>query len=108
MAAAGSLGFCISLLSLAIFLVWFVLSKRPFCRVVCPMGALLSCFNRVSMVRIEVASECDGCATCEANCPMDLDVFKERGSKDCILCLECTRCGHVRLMTPFVSTEEVR
>ena len=108
MADAGGLEFYISVLILAIFLFWFVLSKRPFCRVACPMGALLSFFNCFSMVRLEVVPACDGCATCETNCPMDLNVYEEIGSKDCILCLECTRCGHVRLITPFALPEEVR
>jgi len=106
--SASGMEFYVSLLILGIFLIWFVLSKRPFCRVACPMGALLSLFSRVSMVRLEVAPKCDGCAICETSCPMDLDVYKDIGSKDCILCLECTRCGHVRVMTPIGSTEGVR
>ncbi|MBF0525152.1 MAG: 4Fe-4S binding protein [Deltaproteobacteria bacterium] len=97
--------FWVSLLVLAVFLVWFVFSKRPFCRVACPMGAILSLFNRFSMVRLEVEPHCDGCHICEANCPMDLNVSLDFNSKDCIRCLECTRCGHVSLVTPFSSQE---
>jgi len=108
MADAGGLAFYISLLILAGFLFWFVVSKRPFCRVACPMGALLSLFNRFSLVRLKVEPNCDGCNLCEVSCPMDLNVYEEIGSKDCILCLECMRCGHVRVMTPFALPEEVR
>jgi polyferredoxin len=83
------------------FLIWFVFSKRPFCKTLCPLGAILALFNGVSMVRLEVASSCDSCATCNSVCPMDLDVTKELNSVECIRCLECTKCGHVRIVPPF-------
>ena len=38
--------FFVSLMILIAFLVWFVLTKRPFCRTTCPMGAILSFFNQ--------------------------------------------------------------
>lgn len=100
--------FYVSLIILTGFLVWFVLSKRPFCKVVCPMGALLSLFNRFSMIRLEASPQCDGCNKCQAKCPMDLNIYLEVDSKECIRCLECTRCEHVRLITPFALAREVR
>lgn len=83
------------------FLVWFVVSKRPFCKAVCPLGAIFALFNRFSLVRLEVAEGCDGCHFCQDDCPMDLAVPLEMNSGECIRCLECTRCGHVKLTTPF-------
>lgn len=100
--------FYVSLLILATFLIWFVVSKRPFCRVACPMGALLSLFNRVSMIRLQASPSCDGCNACEVNCPMDLNICEDIDSKDCIRCLECVRCGYVRVIGPFVMREKVR
>jgi len=100
--------FYLSLIILFGFLIWFVVSKRPFCRTACPMGALLSLFNRYSMVRLEVAPQCDGCNTCQANCPVDLDVYVDANSMECIRCLECTKCDHVRLITPFAEAREFR
>ena len=100
--------FYMSLIILTGFMVWFVLSKRPFCRVVCPMGALFSLFNRFSAIRLEASPECDGCNTCQGVCPMDLNIYLDLNSTECIRCLECTRCGHVRLVTPFTLKEEVR
>lgn len=94
--------FYLSLIILFGFFAWFVVSKRPFCRVFCPMGALLSLFNRYSMVRLEVSRQCDGCLTCQANCPVDLDVSVDANSRECIRCLECTKCGHVKLVTPVI------
>ncbi|BAH77596.1 4Fe-4S binding protein [Solidesulfovibrio magneticus] len=86
---------------LAVCLVWFVLARRPFCKAVCPLGAIFALFNRFSLIRLEVSPHCDNCRVCDAKCPMELDVALEHNSGECIRCLECTRCGHVRLVTPF-------
>ena len=97
------LQFLAVVISLCCFLVWFVLSKRPFCQAVCPMGAILSLFNRASLIRLEVADDCDACNFCNVNCPMDLKVPLEINSRECIRCLECTRCGHVKVTNLFAS-----
>ena len=100
--------FYVGLLILAGFLVWFVVSKRPFCKVACPMGAIFGLFNRFSLIRIEASRECDGCNTCHDRCPMGLNIYTDADSPECIRCLECTRCGHVRLVMPSIPGKEVR
>lgn len=100
--------FYLGVLILMGFLVWFVLSKRPFCRVACPLGAIFSVFNRYSLIRLEVVPQCDGCNTCEIHCPMDLNVYEDIDSIDCIRCLECTRCGHVKVVSSLALTKEAR
>jgi len=100
--------FYAGLLILTGFLVWFVVSKRPFCKVACPLGAIFGLFNRFSLIRIEASRECDGCNTCHATCPMDLNIYTDADSPECIRCLECTRCGHVRLVMPSIPAKEVR
>jgi ferredoxin-type protein NapH len=100
--------FYLCLVILAGFLVWFVLTRRPFCKGFCPMGAIFSVFNRFSIFHLHVKEGCDGCQTCKDNCPMDLDVSLDADSGDCIRCLECTKCGHVKLVTPFSHEENVR
>jgi ferredoxin-type protein NapH len=97
--------FYLSLAILIAFLAWFVLSKRPFCRVACPLGSMLSLFNGISMIRLET-HRCDGCNTCKSNCPMDLNVYLDLNSKDCIRCLQCTQCDNVRVITPFSPRSE--
>ena len=98
--------FYLALMVLAGFLIWFVVSKRPFCRVACPLGAIWALFNRFSMIRLETDAQCDGCNNCRSVCPMDLDV--QLDSPECIRRLECTRCEHVKLITPFTNTGEDR
>jgi len=94
----GSFGlmFWVKIVILGGFLVWFVLAKRPFCRTVCPLGAIFSIFNRISLLKLEVQADCPGCATCKSMCPMDLDVRKEVESENCIKCLDCTACDQVK------------
>lgn len=99
--------FYVALMVLGGFLVWFVVSKRPFCKTVCPMGAIFALFNPFSFIRLEASSECDGCNICYDKCPMDLNVYLDVDSSECIRCLECTQCGHVRLVTPSILAKEV-
>jgi len=102
-AGPGAL-FYLSLILLLFFLAWCVVSKRPFCRVACPLGGMLSLFSRISLIRLE-AHRCDGCNTCESNCPMDLNIYLDPNAKECIRCLDCTQCGYVKVITPFTTPE---
>ena len=94
----GSFGlwFWIKMAILAGFLIWFVIAKRPFCRVVCPMGLIFSWFNRVSLLKIEAEkSHCSNCKLCSDLCPMGLDVINELETQNCIKCLDCTACDRI-------------
>ncbi|MBF0119412.1 MAG: 4Fe-4S binding protein [Desulfobacterales bacterium] len=98
--------FYIGLIILFAFLSWFVISKRPFCRVICPMGALLSLFNSFSIIKLEVNKKCDGCNVCEISCPVDINISMDVDSKECIRCLECTKCGHIKIVNKFSFEEK--
>jgi len=79
------------------FLALFVLTKRPFCRTTCPLGAIYALFNRRSLMqmRAEKQDNCARCGVCRDVCPVDIQIFDDPGSPECIRCLECTRCKHV-------------
>ena len=58
--------FGIALLVLSIF------TGRPFCRFICPYGALLSLFARVSIWRTKITKQhCINCDLCHNACPVD-------------------------------------
>jgi len=78
-------------LSLAvIFLILMTLSKRPFCRAVCPLGAILGLFNRTSLWRMQVdGNKCTRCNLCQAHCPVDIRVYESPNSPECVRCLKC-------------------
>jgi len=87
--------FYIKMLILFLFLGWFVIAKRPFCRVFCPMGAIWGIFNRISLLKVKVAEKCPSCDRCPNLCPMDLAANVDADSENCIKCFECTTCKHV-------------
>ena len=82
------LGMVFFLLLLLLFLS--LVSYRPFCKYLCPLGAVYGLFNPVSCLRLEVKKErCTDCGACEAVCPMSLNPAENPGSPECIRCGKC-------------------
>jgi len=66
--------------------------KRPFCRFVCPLGAIYGIFNKFTFFKIKVdEKKCIECYACQTVCPMDVAIFKAPDSVDCIRCGECIK-----------------
>ena len=62
----GMIVFGISLLVLSVFV------GRPFCRFLCPYGALLGVVSSVALRRVEVTKKpCINCTLCHNSCPVD-------------------------------------
>jgi len=74
---------------LVLILLWAVVSKRPFCRVLCPLGAFWGLSGRVSLFRMRVADSCVACGRCRTVCPVDIAIFREQESPECIRCGRC-------------------
>lgn len=56
----------------AILLIMSVFTGRPFCRFLCPYGALLSIFSSVSIWKIKITKKpCISCELCHNSCPVD-------------------------------------
>ncbi len=87
--------FYLKLITTALTLTSFFLIKRPFCRFICPLGATYSLFNPISYARLEVEKSCTGCGKCRETCPVEISVYEEPNSPECIRCLKCTTCAHV-------------
>jgi len=55
-----------------ILLIFSVFTGRPFCRFICPYGAILSLFSRVSFRQVKITKkECINCQLCHNACPVD-------------------------------------
>ena len=68
-------------------MIW---TPRPFCKIMCPLGAFLSLGNRISLFRIRLkSSPCSMCKVCQRACPADRFVIEDPNSGDCIRCLQC-------------------
>lgn len=88
-----------------------VIVWRPFCRVLCPLGALLSLFSRFSLFRLEAESGCVSCGRCTAKCPAGACDGGQVRSADCFLCGECvSSCpvGSLRLAPRWASRKAKR
>ena len=67
------LGGNVELLAFGILLLIIsVFTGRPFCRFLCPYGALLSLFSAVSIKKVEITKKkCINCDLCHNSCPVD-------------------------------------
>ena len=55
-----------------VLLIISVFTGRPFCRFLCPYGALLSLFSAVSIKKIQLTKKsCINCDLCHNSCPVD-------------------------------------
>ena len=81
---------------LTVTLLVSVILYRPFCRYICPLGAIYGLFNKSSFYRYQVdTGKCTGCGICKKNCRLGIDVRKDPNSIDCIRCGECRlSCPH--------------
>lgn len=76
-------------------LVAMIFWRRPFCRVICPLGAIFSLFHRMSAwdIRWE-EGKCVHCRWCVRACPAGIDPRSEVNGHACVGCLECQKCPY--------------
>lgn len=79
-------------LVLVAILLWSVAAWRPFCRVLCPLGAFYGLFNQLSIWRLRLDShQCTNCGACMRHCPAELLPMQNANSAECVRCLQCVR-----------------
>ncbi len=73
------------------FIVTSMLVERVWCKYLCPLGASLALFNKISPVRLSADFQnCNHCGRCDIECSMGIqDVPDDLSSVECIRCLEC-------------------
>ena len=77
---------------LAAVLILSVLIYRPFCKYLCPLGAVYSVFNKVSVFRYQVDREkCISCGVCADVCGMQVNPLKDANHAECIRCGACKK-----------------
>jgi len=89
--------FMVKLAFLFAFLAWMTMSKRPFCRVICPLGTLYGLCNHLSFFKLGFKKRaCVYDASCAQVCPVDHRIYGEDpNATRCIRCLRCrSQCTH--------------
>ena len=75
---------------LAITIFASIVIYRPFCKYVCPLGAIYSLFNGISVFRYQVdMSKCIHCGACAKHCDMNVDPTRNPNDPECIRCGKC-------------------
>ena len=112
----GAIGFLYAWKGLILILTIFlsIVIYRPFCKYICPLGAIYSLFNSVSLFRYTLDHQkCIHCGKCKAVCEMQCDPVKNCNDLECIRCGKCKNacpvdaiaCG---ITKPDVSKEAIK
>lgn len=93
----GTIGWLYAWKNLLLFVTIFlsIIIYRPFCKYICPLGAIYSVFNPISVFRYRVDQEkCTNCGACARVCKMQVDPVQNANH------LECIRCGQCKKICP--------
>lgn len=93
----NSIGFLFKwkMLILIATIILSIYTFRPFCKVICPLGAIYSFFNPISIYRYSIDKDkCISCGKCSSVCNMGVEVYKTPNH------LECIRCGECKIACP--------
>jgi ferredoxin-type protein NapH len=65
---------------------------RPFCKYLCPLGAIYALFNPVSFYRLRMdEAACTRCGACARACPMQVSLPANPNGAECIRCGACKK-----------------
>ncbi len=85
---------------LIVTVILSVIIYRPFCKYICPLGAVYSVFNPISVFRYRVDKEkCTGCGACAKVCKMQVDPVKNANHPECIRCDACKNACPAKAIT---------
>ncbi len=87
----------LGLFLLAMFFTW-----RPWCMLFCPLGAIYSLFDSVSLFFLSFHKDrCRECDRCRSLCRDGVSAEQRVNGLRCVRCLECTNCNAITISTVF-------
>ena len=82
---------CLLLISLFIY--------RPFCRVICPLGAIYALFNKIAFLKMSCDKEkCTSRGKCAQVCHIMIEPSKQPNSPECVRCGNCKKACQVKAL----------
>lgn len=77
---------------LMVTIILSIMIYRPFCKYICPLGAVYSVFNPISVFKYRVdESKCTHCGACARTCKMQVDPVQNANHPECIRCGLCKK-----------------
>jgi len=74
----------------AVILITAVFIYRPFCRLICPLGAIYALFNKIAFIKMRCDKDkCTSCNKCAEACSIKLKPNKQPNSPECVRCGAC-------------------
>ncbi len=73
---------------IGIIIISSIFIYRPWCRLLCPFGALADLSSRVSMFKLRRTDACTDCELCEKICPTQ-EAYRDSNKGECYLCNRC-------------------
>lgn len=100
--AAGFL-YIYKLSILIVLVILSIIVFRPFCRYLCPLGAIYGLFNPISLTRYKIdKNKCISCGKCKKVCKMDIDTRVTPNNSLCIRCGDCKKsCPTKAIQNPI-------
>ncbi len=77
------------IISIAIVSGSSLIISRPFCRYICPYGAVLTIFSKFSIYKIKAKEGCKNCTHCDRECETDAITKRIVVQSECIRCKKC-------------------
>ena len=94
----------LGLVVVAMFFTW-----RPWCTLLCPLGAIYGLFNRVSLFFLRYhPTACRACEQCSRLCKYGILPEPGLNVSGCIRCLDCTRCKAISFETVLGSAPRTK
>ena len=104
----------VAAVTLIVIVILAVRGGRTYCNTICPVGTLLGCLSRFSLLRIRIDTEkCNNCGLCGRRCKascIDTKQHKVDYSR-CVACMDCIEtCKHhaisLSLCTKHIQKDE--
>ncbi len=81
--------------------------NRFFCKLLCPLGAMMAFFNKYSFYQYDVdKTKCISCDACTKICKMDVSIHKNTADLECIRCGECKPICPTQAITSGIKFKE--